>query len=573
MMHTTNLSGWMFGTMHVDIRQRSRQRVQTERGTIRKDAGQARLRFALAYPNTYFVGMSNLGLQTMYRVINQRPDTVCERVFLPDVTERPWYDKTRTPLFTLESQRAVHDFHIVGFSVSYENDYLHLLQMLALARIPLLAAARDASHPIVLVGGAVTYINPEPLADFVDLMVIGDGEEAINDYLDLAHNTLHRPRQEHLRQAAQISGLYVPTLHDQQHAAVPMPPRKITELSRWPAYTSVFTADTEFSGSMLMEITRGCPWKCRFCTVGYVYPKFRQLPAETVLDLVAAQRQRDREAGHRPVQRVGLISSATGDYRHLAPVVQGLVDMGVAISISSLRMDRMPEVLINGMVQSGVRSCTVAPEAGSERLRQLIRKEMTETDILHGVEMLLANGMQNLKLYSMIGLPTETDEDVQELLALLWKIWALMQRYGKARGALGTLTLSVNPFIPKPATPLQWCAMAPPREIDTKLQTLRQAMRRESHLRLKHESLKNAYLEAILARGDRQMGRFLLAVHQHGNWRRAAQQMGFAWEQFVCTPLAEDVALPWNFLADARQQQRLHREHGRALTLPVGALP
>ena len=445
--------------------------------------------------------------------------------------------------------------------------------MLELARIPLLAAERDASHPVILVGGAVTYINPEPLADFVDLMVIGDGEEAINDYLDLAHNTLHQPRQQHLCQAAQLSGLYVPTLHDRQSLVTPMPPRKITDLSHWPAYTSVFTADTEFSGSMLMEITRGCPWKCRFCTVGYVYPKFRQLPADTVLDLVAAQQQRDRTTGHAPVQRVGLISSATGDYRHLAAVVQGLVDMGVAISISSLRMDRMPEVLINGMVQSGVRSCTVAPEAGSERLRQLIRKEMTETDILRGVEMLLANGMRNLKLYSMIGLPTETDDDVQELLALVWKIWQRMQRYGKSRGALGTLTVSVNPFIPKPATPLQWCAMARPREIDTKLQTLRHAVRRESHLRLKHESLKNAYLEAILARGDRQMRHFLLAIHHHdGNWRRAAQQIGFAWEQFVCTPLAEEVELPWNFLADARQQQRLHREHARALTLPVGAL-
>ena len=557
----------------MDVRQKYRQRLQAERGTLVHDAGQARLRVALAYPNTYFVGMSNLGLQTMYRVMNQRPDTVCERVFLPDATDRSWYEKTHTPLFSLESQRPLHDFHIVGFSVSYENDYVHLLRMLELARIPLLAAERDASHPVILVGGAVTYINPEPLADFVDLMVIGDGEEAINDYLDLAHNTLHQPRQQHLCQAAQLSGLYVPTLHDRQSLVTPMPPRKITDLSHWPAYTSVFTADTEFSGSMLMEITRGCPWKCRFCTVGYVYPKFRQLPADTVLDLVAAQQQRDRTTGHAPVQRVGLISSATGDYRHLAAVVQGLVDMGVAISISSLRMDRMPEVLINGMVQSGVRSCTVAPEAGSERLRQLIRKEMTETDILHGVEMLLASGMRNLKLYSMIGLPTETDDDVQELLALVWKIWQHMQRYGKSRGALGTLTVSVNPFIPKPATPLQWCAMARPREIDTKLQTLRHAVRRESHLRLKHGSLKNAYLEAILARGGRQMRHFLLAIHHHdGNWRRAAQQIGFAWEQFVCTPLAEEVELPWNFLADARQQQRLHREHARALTLPVGAL-
>jgi radical SAM superfamily enzyme YgiQ (UPF0313 family) len=248
--------------------------------------------------------------------------------------------------------------------------------------------------------------------------------------------------------------------------------------------------------------------------------------------------------------------------------------MGVAIGISSLRMDRMPEVLIDGMVRSGVRSCTVAPEAGSERLRQVIRKEMTEADILGGVEMLLAKGMRNLKLYSMIGLPTETEADLQELLALVAKIWALLQQYGRQRGGLGTLTLSVNPFIPKPATPLQWCAMAPPQEVEVKLQMLRQAMRRESHLRLKHESLKSAYLEAILARGDRHLRHFLLAIHhQGGNWRRAAQQMAFDWEGFVCTPLADDSDLPWDFLANPRQLQRLHREHARALDVSVGATP
>lgn len=531
-----------------------------------KEPGQVQLRFALAYPHTYFVGMSNLGLQTMYRVINQRPDTACERVFLPDAAECAWHATTRAPLFTYESQRPLRDFHILGFSVSYENDYVHLLQMLELAHIPLLAAARDARHPLVLVGGAVTYINPEPLADFVDLMVLGDGEETIHDYLDLAHETLTLPRQEHLRLAAQLPGVYVPGEHAQTSQSTPVPLRKITDLARWPAYTSVLTDETEFRGSMLMEITRGCPWKCRFCTVGYVYPKFRQLPADTVLDLVTAQQQRDRDAGHAVLQRVGLISSATGDYRHVGPVVQGLVERGVAISISSLRMDRMPEVLIEGMVQSGVRSCTVAPEAGSERLRQLIRKEMTEADILSGVEMLLASGMRNLKLYSMIGLPTETEADLQELIALVGKIWALMKQYGRPRGALGTLTLSVNPFIPKPATPLQWCGMARPRDIEAKLQTLRQALRRESHIHFKHESLKTAYLEAILTRGGRSMGQFLQAVHaQGGNWRQAAQHISLDWERLVSTPLAEEQALPWSFLADERQLQRLHREHARAL--------
>jgi radical SAM superfamily enzyme YgiQ (UPF0313 family) len=554
--------------MHYDAHQRTHRRLQAERGTITKNAGQVRLRFALAYPNTYFVGMSNLGMQTMYRVINQRPDTVCERVFLPDTPPRTPIDQSQ--LLSFESQRPLCDFHIVGFSVSYENDYVNLLQMLALARIPLLAAERDERHPLILLGGAVTYINPEPLADFVDLMIIGDGEEAIHDYLDLAVDGLTQARETHFRHAADIPGLYVPSLQAASRQAHPLTPRKITDLSQWPAYSSLLTEETEFSNTLLVEITRGCPWKCRFCTVGYVYPKFRQLPAETVLGLVEAQRERDFQAGHKPIGKVGLISSATGDYRHLAAVSQGLVDLGVAIGISSLRMDRMPDVLIECMVRSGVRSCTVAPEAGSERLRQFIRKDLTEADILMGVERLLDAGMRNLKLYSMIGLPTETDADVQELIALAFKIWDRMKRSGQARGALGTLTLSVNPFVPKPATPLQWCAMAPRRVIETKFHTLRQAIRKESHIRLKHESLKSAYLEAILARGDRSMSGFLLEVHrQQGNWRRAATHLGLDVDGCVGQSLDTEVPLAWDFLAAHRQRQRLHREHERALALPL----
>ena len=554
--------------MPADMRHTLRRRLLAERGAVVKEAGAVRLRFALAYPQTYHVGMSNLGLQTIYRLVNQRPDALCERVFLPDSADIDHYGYANVPLLSVESQRPVRDFHLVGFSVSYENDYLHLLHMLAMLRIPLLAAERDERHPLILVGGAVTYLNPEPLADFVDLMIVGDGEDALNEYLDLAHDTLGQPRRDHLRQAADIPGVYVPALHDRSGDVSPMPPRKITELAQWPAYSTVLTDETEFSGSLLIEITRGCPFKCRFCTVGYVYPKFRQLPGETVLDIVTAQQRRDRDNGLPPVAKVGLISSATGDYRALPMVAQGLVEMGVGIGISSLRMDRMPDVLIDCMVRSGVRSCTVAPEAGSERLRELIRKEMSEAVILEGVERLLAYGMRDLKLYSMIGLPTETDADVQELLSLVFKIWALMQRYGRSRGALGTLTLSVNPFIPKPATPLQWCGMAPQREVKAKLRTLRQALRRESSIRLHHGSLKDDTLEAILARGGRQLGAFLLETHrQHGNWPRAAKALGFDAIDWVCQPLSRDAILPWDFLETDRQRQRLHREHDRAMAV------
>ena len=558
--------------MSTDLRQTLRQRLQAERGAVVKEAGAVRLRVALAYPQSYHVGMSNLGMQTIYRLVNQRPDALCERVFLPDAADLGHYGYGNAPLFSVETQRPAGDFHLVGFSVSYENDYLHLLHMLAMLRIPLLAAERDERHPLILVGGAVTYINPEPLADFVDLMIVGDGEEALNEYLDLAHDTLGQPRRDHLRQAADIAGVYVPALHDRlgdaSPDASPLPPRKITELAQWPAYSSVITDETEFSGSLLIEITRGCPFKCRFCTVGYVYPKFRQLPGETVLGIVADRQRRDRDSGLPPVGKVGLISSATGDYRALPAVAEGLVDLGVGIGISSLRMDRMPDVLIDCMVRSGVRSCTVAPEAGSERLRHLIRKEMSEAVILEGVERLLAYGMRDLKLYSMIGLPTETDDDVRELLSLVFKIWARMKRYGRLRGALGTLTLSVNPFIPKPATPLQWCAMAPQREVKAKLAALRQALRRESSIRLQHGSLKSDYLEAILARGDRRLGGFLLETHrQQGHWPRAAKALGFDAIAFVCQPLSRDVILPWDFLETDRQRQRLHREHDRALAV------
>ena len=554
--------------MPADIRQTMRRRLLAERGAVVKEAGAVRLRFALAYPQTYHVGMSNLGLQTIYRLVNQRPDALCERVFLPDPADLSRHGYGNAPLLSVESQRPARDFHLVGFSVSYENDYLHLLHLLAMLRIPLLAAERDERHPLILVGGAVTYLNPEPLADFVDLMIIGDGEDALTEYLDLAHDTLGQPRRDHLRQAADVPGVYVPALHDRSGDVSPMPPRKITDLAQWPAYSTVLTDDTEFSGSLLIEITRGCPFKCRFCTVGYVYPKFRQLPGETVLDIVTAQQRRDRDNGLPPVGKVGLISSATGDYRALPMVAQGLVDLGVGIGISSLRMDRMPDVLIDCMVRSGVRSCTVAPEAGSERLRELIRKEMSEAVILEGVERLLACGMRDLKLYSMIGLPTETDADVQELLSLVFKIWALMKRYGRPRGALGTLTLSVNPFIPKPATPLQWCGMAPQSEVKAKLRTLRQALRRESSIRLHHGSLKDDYLEAILTRGGRELRAFLLETHrQRGNWPRAAKALDFDAVDWVCQPLSRDVILPWDFLETDRQRQRLHREHDRAMAV------
>ena len=288
-----------------------------------------------------------------------------------------------------------------------------------------------------------------------------------------------------------------------------------------------------------------------------------------MLDIVTAQQRRDRDNGLPPVGKVGLISSATGDYRALPMVAQGLVDMEVGIGISSLRMDRMPDMLIDCMVRSGVRSCTVAPEAGSERLRGLIRKEMSEAVILEGVERLLAYGMRDLKLYSMIGLPTETGEDVQELLSLVFKIWALMQTLRPPPRRPGNPDLERQSFHPQTRhAPAMVRHGAPARGQGEAARTLHQALRRESSIRLNHGSLKDDYLEAILARGGRQLGAFLLETHrQRGNWPRAAKALGFDAIDWVCQPLSRDAILPWDFLETDRQRQRLHREHDRAMAV------
>ena len=541
-----------------------------EHGTIVKRHTGHAVRIALVYPNTYYVGMSNLGFQTIYRHLNARDDVICERAFLPEPADIQDIRQSRTPLFTYESGIPLGDCDIVAFSVSFENDYPNLLRILDLARIPTLSRGRTGYDPIILVGGAITYINPEPLADFADVIIIGDGEETVYRYIDQYIEDDNKPREAHLQQALHLDGVYVPALQtfstDQYNASIDqIAKQQVSSFEDYPAYSGILTPDTEFGESMLIEISRGCPRRCRFCAVSYVYPKFRALKPSTILGLIHAENERLVSAGQPEVKAIGLVSSAMCDYPYLDELCAGLDTLNIRVGVSSVRVDLIPESLLDLMLKTGLRTMTIAPEAGSERLRKAINKPILSEQILTGAKRILIKGIKNLKLYYMVGLPTETDEDIDELIEMTKTLSQLQRTHGVPGGKL---RLSINPFIPKALTPFQWSPMVAPKEIKRKLNRIKKALRRAPGVDVKHESLKSAYFEGILSRGGRELSVFLMeTVRQDGDWKRAAAEISMDTNAYL-GDMTDREALPWDFISTDKEQHRLRWEYRKSHGLP-----
>ena len=451
-------------------RDRGGDALSREVGYVRKPHG-GRLRVALAFPNSYFVGMSSLGLQTVYRLFNNIDDVVCERVFLPPKQELQSQLASGKPLLTIESKTPVSEFDVFAFSVSFEWDYTNVVTMLRLAKMPPRAAARNTRHPLIVIGGAVTFVNPEPLAPFADVIAAGEGEVLIPALIGairrvgrspravaaagagarLLHSVvlrcaLRRDDGQRLRRSSRKPGTNAP-------AVVKKAALKSTEQLDPPA-TSIFTPDTEFGSRFLIEIVRGCANLCRFCWAGYNYLPVRAFSADRILELAAQAKPH--------ASRAGLVSIALCDHPEIERILTGLLDMGYSISPASLRLDDLTPKIVGLLRQSGERSITIAPEAGSDRLRKVINKTVTTDEILAAAEMIFAGGMDNLKLYYMIGLPTETDADLEAIRDLTLAMREIMVRHGKARGRLGSIVGSVNPLIPKPGTAYQWLPMEDP---------------------------------------------------------------------------------------------------------------
>ena len=560
-------------------RDRARDVLSREVGFVQKPHG-GRLRVALAFPNTYFVGMSSLGFQTTYRLFNQIDDVVCERVFLPPKQELQAQLASGAPLLTLESQTPVREFDVFAFSISFEWDYVNVVTMLRLAGMAPRAAARDHRDPLVVIGGAVTFVNPEPLALFADVIAAGEGESLIPDFADVLRQT--RDRQEALAALATRRGFYIPEFYDVRYAdtgaiaafepkpgtAAPGTVKKaaIKSTERLdPPATSIFTPDTEFGSRFLVEVVRGCANLCRFCWAGYNYLPVRAFPADRILQLAADAR---RHSG-----RAGLVSIALCDHPEIDRILRSLIDMGYSISPASLRLDDLTAPIVQMLRESGERSITIAPEAGSDRLRRVINKTVTNQEILDAAELIFANGMENLKLYYMIGLPTETDDDLVAMRDLTLQMRDAMVRHAKGRGRIGRIVGSVNPLIPKPGTAYQWLPMEDPAITDRKSKRLRQLLAGIDNVYFNIKSERHSYYQALLSLGDRRVAPAIEAAEANGaNWRAAVAETGVDADFYIFRDRSADPVLPWDIIDGGMKTTFFKSEFEKALreewTLP-----
>ncbi len=477
-----------------EYKERIRKRLADEQGTVYKDWG-GRVAVALAFPNTYYVGMSSLALNVVYRAFNTLPDVVCERVFWDkEAYEAGW------PLITHESQRPVTDAHVFAFTISYEMDYFNVLELLRQARIPLWAEERlqhpqydGTPWPLLLAGGPAVSMNPEPLAPFFDAFVIGEGEDVIPVIIDLVRQ-YGENRRDLLDALARVPGIYVPLVHPHDPAAPDFQPIErlwARDVTRIPPTTLIHTPHTEFSNMHLIEIGRGCGRACRFCLAGYIYRPPREQPLEVVLEWA-------RE-GLRYTDRIGLVSAAVSDYSRIDELAIRLREMGARISVSSMRTDPISEPLVRALAESGTRTLTIAPEAGSQRLRDVISKTQTVDDLMAAVDLAETLRFPQLKLYFMVGHPTETDADIEDLIQFVLEV---RQRFRR------TLIINATPFVPKPHTPFQWVAMAPAEVIRRRQKRIARALARHK-VTVRADNPRWAQVQGILARGDRHLARVL----------------------------------------------------------------
>jgi radical SAM superfamily enzyme YgiQ (UPF0313 family) len=561
-------------------RERALATLSKETGYIRKPHG-GRLRVALAFPNTYWVGMSNLGFQTVYRLFNAQDDVVCERVFLPPKQELSDLVAAKAPLLTLESQTPVGEFDVVAFSVSFEWDYVNLLTLLRLAGVPRYAAERGPHHPLVVVGGAVTFVNPEPLAPFADVIAAGEGEVLV-PALDRAFRE-STGRADLLHRLTLERGFYVPSFYQPQYGAdgaltgyvqaagapqAPMPVRKAavrTTDALDPPATSIFTPETEFGSRFLVEVVRGCANLCRFCWAGYNYLPVRSFPADRILQLA--------EAARPHASRAGLVSIALCDHPEIERILARLHEMGYGISPASLRLDDLTEPIVRILRESGERSITIAPETGSDRLRRVINKTVTNDEILDRAELIFASGIENLKLYYMIGLPTETDDDLTAIRDLTMQMRERMVRHARSRGQIGRIVASVNPLIPKPGTAYQRLAMEDPALTDRKIKRLRTLTAGIDNVYFNIKSERHSYYQALLSLGDRRVAAVVEAAERNGqNWRAAVAETGVDADSFIFRDRTADAVLPWDVIDGGMKSSFFQSEYEKALreewTLP-----
>lgn len=554
------------------LMEKVKRQLNQEIGAVVKAPGSA-LPVALMYPNIYGLGMSNLGFQTIYQHLNMRADVMCERFFLPGRHDAAEYIRTKTALFSYEHQLPLQSFAIVGAAISFELDYINFLKMLELGKLPLTAAQRDERHPLVIAGGPAVTFNPEPLADFVDAFIIGEGEETIQRLVECYQDwrAADEAKACLLRRLAALPGVYVPALYTATYdhnglitgfTAHGGAPEKITRcrvepLDAYPAYSYILTPDTEFGDMFLVEIARGCGRHCRFCMAGYCYRKPRYRSLDKIMETV--------KKGLPYRNKVGLVGAAISDYPAIDQLCASLMSLGLKISVASLRADSLTEPLVDALARSGHKTITLAPEAGSERMRRVINKGITELDILRAVKLARSYGIPHVKLYFMIGFAGERAEDIEAIVGLALTLRDLLAGDGRPAG---NITLSINPLIPKPFTPFQRQAMAGQQEIEQKMDYVRQRLKKYKHIAVIAESPKWSMIQAALARGDRRLGPVLLSALREGGglgaWRKAFGEHKLTMDFYNYRVRLPAEHLPWQHLDIGVEEAYLVQEAWKA---------
>ena len=540
---------------------------EDSRVTVNPHAGQ---KVAIVYPNTYFVGMSNLGLHIIYEEINLRNDSVCERIFLPEKKELEAYDKTKTPLMSVETQRPMHQFDVVAFDVTFEMDYFHIPLMLRHGRVPIMGKDRTEFDPIVIAGGPCATFNPEPFADFIDAFIIGEGEGIVSRVLDIIRDGKMEGLDRHaiLRQLANVSGVYVPSLYVPIYSddgefkgyditeGAPKTIKRHFEMLTSGGETVVATNYTEFGAMYIIEVARGCGRHCRFCMAGYCF----RVPRVRPLDILKEGVDRAEKLG----KKVGLMGAAISDYPEVDELVTYIRSKDMRYSCASLRADSLTQAVVDGLADSGQKTITIAPETGSERLRRVINKGISEEHLQNAATLSAKSGIQHMRLYIMIGLPTETDEDIEAIVGLAERTQAHMAEVG----CKGRLTLSINPFIPKPFTPFQWMAMDNQKTVEKKLQYIKKALQKNRRIEVLVESPKEAYIQGVLARGDRRLGAVLAACAADRGSKSFKAEMkaaGLDMDEMNYRERSFDEFLPWSHLDMGMDDGYLEMEWKRSV--------
>ena len=552
----------------------NRRLLAQEVGAKVKDWG-GRIPVALAFANTYHTGMSNLGFQAVYSLFNTHDDVVCERFFLPDSGLAAEYLRTRTPLLSLETQRPMAEFELVAFSLSHENDYPGMLKMLRLAGIAGRRDERGEGDALVLAGGVTTRTNPEPLAEFIDLFLIGDGEILVPALLRAwreARSTPLPKTDRLLHLARSVPGAYAPGFYEavldregrlKSFEALhhDLPPRlTIARAAQLPSpalKTEILTPATEFSNTRLVEIGRGCGRACRFCLAGFAYRPPRTAKMEDILQSLGPPRT--------DCERVGLVSPAVTDHPQLTDIIRSLTDQGREVTLSSMRVEALTPELIDALGAGHLRSAAIAPEAGTERLRQYINKGLTEGQILEGMELLAEAGLKRLKLYFMLGLPSETRDDVRAIAHLVGRIRDRLRRLVRGRRLLPELVLSIASFVPKPFTPFQQTPMLDRKELKARARIIQSELKKEKGVRVHFDLPKWAYLQTLLSRGDRRTATIIEALDRFdGQLTQALKQVAFNPDYFVTRNMDQDALFPWSFIDHGFEADFFSRELQRA---------